>query len=188
MLADARDPSLQPLSRKGRGGFPSNAELLARAKWMRATPTEAERKLWLILRNKRFSGYKFKRQVVIDWYIADFVNFEQRVIVEADGPQHAESDYDERRDDHLRAQGFKVARFWNNDIFLETQSVEDTIWQALQYVPLPSRERVARSVGRGGSEQSAASVDWSVFGNNGAPAPSPSLAPQACPSPARGEG
>jgi very-short-patch-repair endonuclease len=172
--------------------MPSKSALLARAKWMRANPTEAERKLWLILRNKRFSGYKFKRQVVIDWYIADFVNFEQRVIVEADGSQHAESDYDERRDDHLRGQGFQVARFWNNDIFLETQSVEDAIWQALQYVPLPSRERVARSVGRGGTEQSGASVGMlSVALNpatNGAHAPSPSLAPQACPSPARGEG
>ena len=180
------------LSRSGRGGFPSSAELLARAKWMRSNPTEAEAKLWAILRNKRFAGYKFKRQVVIDWYIADFVNFEHRVIVEAAGSQHAESDYDERRDVHLRTQGFAVTRFWNNDIFLETQSVEDAIWHTLQNVPLPSRERVARSDGRGGTEQSAASVDalpsGAKSGYCGAPAPSPSLAPQACPSPARGEG
>jgi very-short-patch-repair endonuclease len=76
----------------GRGGSPTRQELLARAKWMRANPTDAEKRLWSMLRNKRFTGYKFKRQVVIDWYIADFVNFDQRVIVEADGGQHAESD------------------------------------------------------------------------------------------------
>ena len=180
------------LSRSGRGGFPSSAELLARAKWMRSNPAEVEAKLWAILRNKRFAGYKFKRQVVIDWYIADFVNFEHRVIVEADGSQHAESDYDARRDGHLRAGGFKVLRLWNNDIFLETQSVEAAIWHALQNVPLPSRERVARSDGRGGAEQSAAIVDalpsGAKSGHCGAPAPSPSLAPRAFPSPARGEG
>jgi very-short-patch-repair endonuclease len=178
------------LSRSGRGGLPSQQELLARAKWMRSNPTEAERKLWSILRNKRFAGYKFKRQVVIDWYIADFVNFEHRVIVEADGCQHAQSDYDARRDDHLRAQDFAVTRFWNNDIFLETQSVEDAIWHALQLPSPLAGEGGSRKAaeGRGGAEQSGASVEGSAPCRNGAPAPSPSLASLAFPSPARGEG
>jgi very-short-patch-repair endonuclease len=180
----------RPLSREGRGGRAAQQELLARAKWMRSNPTEAESKLWTILRNKRFAGYKFKRQVVLDWYIADFVNFEQRVIVEADGSQHAESEYDIRRDDHLREQGFAVTRFWNNDIFLKTQSVEEAIWHALQ-IPSPlAGEGGSRKAaeGRGGAERRAASVKGSAPCRNRAPAPSPSLASLAFPSPARGEG
>ncbi|MFM9852782.1 MAG: endonuclease domain-containing protein [Sphingomonadaceae bacterium] len=172
--------------------MPSKQELLARAKWMRSNPTEAESKLWSILRNKRFAGYKFKRQVVIDWYIADFVNFEQRVIVEADGSQHLENDYDVRRDAYLKGQGFEVVRFWNNDIFLETRSVEDAIWHALHRPSPLAGEGGPEGVGRGGTEQSAASVDalptGAKSGYCGAPAPSPSLAPLAFPSPARGEG
>ncbi len=112
---------------------------------MRGNPTDAERKLWLTLRNKRLAGYKFKRQVVIDWYIADFVNFDQRVIVEADGSQHLESDYDVRRDAYLKAEGFTVLRYWNNDILLERQSIEEAIWAALQNFPLPLREREIRA-------------------------------------------
>ncbi len=159
---------------------------------MRANPTEAERKLWSLLRNKRFAGHKFKRQVVIDWYIADFVNFDHRVIVEADGSQHLESDYDLRRDAYLKAEGFTVLRYWNNDILLERQSIEEAIWAALQNFPLPSRERVARSDGRGGTEQSPpsswASVEGSAPRTTGAPGPSPSLAALTFPSPARREG
>ena len=121
----------------GRGGLVSKEELLDRAKWMRSNPTEAERKLWQILRNKRLAGHKFKRQVVLDWYIADFVNFEHRLIVEADGSQHAETDHDERRDMHLKNKGFSVLRFWNNSILGEHRLVEEAIWHALHARPLP---------------------------------------------------
>jgi very-short-patch-repair endonuclease len=183
--------SVVSLSGSGRGGLPSQQELLAHAKWMRSNPTEAERKLWSILRNKRFAGCKFKRQVVIDWYIADFVNFEHRVIVEADGCQHAESDYDARRDDYLRAQGFAVTRFWNNDIFLETQSVEDAIWHALQKAPSPSRGRSwgageGRVCGRGDSF-ARHSAKPGIEPASSLP-PLPSAALRLPPSPARGEG
>ncbi len=123
----------------GRGGMPSRKELLARAKWMRAHPTDAEKRLWSILRNKRLSGYKFKRQAILDWYIVDFVNFEHRIIVEADGSQHADSKYDERRDAYLKAQGFTILRFWNSDALKESKAVTETIWCALQSPPpLPS--------------------------------------------------
>ena len=121
----------------GRGRPPSRRELLARAKWMRANPTEAERKLWTILRAKRLSGYKFKRQVIIDWYIVDFVNFERRLIVEADGSQHADNRYDERRDAYLRGQGFEVIRFWNSEALRDSVAVADAVWHALQVPPLP---------------------------------------------------
>ncbi len=185
---------LGELSRSGRGGLPSKQELLARAKWMRANPTEAERKLWLILRAKRLAGYKFKRQVVIDWYIADFVNFEHRVIVEADGSQHLDNPHDLKRDAYLKAQNFKVLRFWNNDIFLQPQPVSEAIWHALQAPSPLAGEGGSHGVaeGRGGAERrptsSSASVEGSISSNVSAPAPSPSLAPQAFPSPARGEG
>ena len=105
--------------------------LLARAKYMRANPTDAERRLWSILRNKRLCGYKFKRQVIIDWYIVDFINFEHRLIVEADGSQHADSDYDRRRDTFLRGESFTVLRFWNNDILGSASGVFDAIYAAL---------------------------------------------------------
>jgi very-short-patch-repair endonuclease len=118
---------------------------------MRANPTEAERRLWSILRAKRMPGYKFKRQQVLERYIVDFVNFEHRLIVEADGSQHAESEADVERDAWLKGQGFVVLRFWNNDILARNDSVADAIWQALQASPpLPAASRLSLSrKGRG---------------------------------------
>lgn len=103
------------------------AELRRRAKAMRREPTEAERRLWAILRAKRLEGLKFKRQAPIGPYIADFVCFELRMVVEADGGQHADSDYDARRDAWFAASGFLVLRFWNNDILQEPDGVADRI-------------------------------------------------------------
>ena len=122
----------------GRGGVPSRSDLLARAKWMRANPTEAERKIWTILRGKRLTGFKFRRQVLIDWYIVDFISFDHRLIIEADGSQHAENEYDERRDAFLKRQGFSVLRFWNNEILNNSNGVTEAIWHALQTPPHPS--------------------------------------------------
>ena len=121
----------------GRGEAPLRSLLLERAKAMRSNPTEAERRLWAILRNKRLAGFKFKRQVVVDHYIVDFMNFEHRLIVEADGSQHADSPADVRRDAYLAGQDFRVLRFWNNDILAQPENVAEAIWHALQR-PLPS--------------------------------------------------
>jgi very-short-patch-repair endonuclease len=143
----------------GRGGLPSQKLLLARAKYMRANPTDAEKRLWSILRAKRLSDYKFKRQVVIDSYIADFVNFESRVIVEVDGSQHAENTYDAKRDAYLNDQGFKVIRFWNNDALKESAAVAETILHALTSPPLPSAaSRLPPSPARGEGFESALNV------------------------------
>jgi len=98
---------------------------------MRANPTEAERKLWDMLRAKRFLQYKFRRQQIIVPYIVDFVCFEKRLIVEVDGSQHADNRYDERRDTFLKAQRFEVRRFWNNDILANSTSVAEAIYDAL---------------------------------------------------------
>ncbi|HEY9009393.1 MAG TPA: endonuclease domain-containing protein, partial [Devosia sp.] len=86
------------------------------AKSMRSRPTDAEQKLWSIVRAGRIAGLKFKRQVPLDGYVLDFVCFERKLIVEADGGQHAESERDRRRDEHFAKSGFKTLRFWNTDI------------------------------------------------------------------------
>jgi very-short-patch-repair endonuclease len=144
------------LAQRAGGGGAASAVLLERAKWMRQNPTEAERRLWSILRAKRLSGFKFKRQQVIDWYIVDFVNFEHRLIVEADGSQHAESAADAERDSWLRGQGFVVLRYWNNDILACSDVVADAIWHALLApTPLPAASRLPLSrKGRGDQERS----------------------------------
>ena len=110
-----------------------------RAKEMRSGQTEAERRLWQMLRAKRFAGYKFKRQQPIDEYIVDFVCFGRRVIIEADGGQHAGSAYDRRRDHHLAGAGFRVLRFWNSDVFENEEGVSQVIFEALAaHLPNPS--------------------------------------------------
>ena len=84
-----------------------------------------------MLRDRRMPSFKFKRQFVIEPYIVDFVCFERRIIVEADGSQHAESEYDQRRDAFLQLQNFTVLRFWNNDVLENASSVFDAISDAL---------------------------------------------------------
>ena len=116
----------------GRGGRSTKASALGNAKHMRANPTEAERELWHLLRNKRLSAWKFPRQQPIGSYIVDFVCFIQRLVVEADGSQHLENAYDGVRDDWLRSQGFRLLRFWNNDILTNPEGVLTSILVALE--------------------------------------------------------
>lgn len=104
---------------------------------MRREPTEAEAKLWSMLRGKRVGGLKFKRQEQLGDYIVDFVCFGARLIVEADGSQHAESRRDAVRDAWLKAQGFRVLRFWNNDILENPDGVARVILDAA-HAPLPN--------------------------------------------------
>jgi very-short-patch-repair endonuclease len=101
------------------------------ARGMRREPTEAEGKLWYLLRNRRFAQFKFRRQLPIGNYIADFVCLDARLIIEADGSQHAESERDLVRDAYLHAQGFRLLRLWNSDILARSDDVLDAIWAAL---------------------------------------------------------
>lgn len=117
-----------------RGG---GRDLLLLAKQMRREPTEAEQRLWSILRAGRMSGAKFKRQEQIGDYIVDFVCFRRKLIVEADGSQHAENTRDIDRDDWLTSQGFRILRFWNNDILADADTVAQAILFALE-PPLPN--------------------------------------------------
>jgi very-short-patch-repair endonuclease len=107
--------------------------LLPFAKQMRREPTDAEACLWRHLRAGRLKAYRFKRQAPIAGYIVDFVCFEHKLIIEADGGQHAErADDDAHRTAWLQTQGFDVLRFWNNDILRDTQSVLEVILRRLE--------------------------------------------------------
>ena len=132
--------SPSPLAGEGMGRGESSRSLRprlrARAKTMRSNQTDAEHRLWQILRAKRLDGYKFKRQVPIDHYIVDFVCLRERLIVEADDGQHGK-EADAERDTYLVAQGFRLLRFWNNDIFGNEDGGITRIIQALT-APLPN--------------------------------------------------
>lgn len=112
-------------------------DLLPPAKRMRREPTDSEAKLWSMLRGQRLGGLKFKRQEQLGDYIVDFVCFGERLIVEADGSQHAENAADAVRDAWLADQGFRVLRFWNNDVLGNPEGVARMILDAAQ-PPLPN--------------------------------------------------
>ena len=137
---EVRLPPPSPASGRGAGG--EGDSLLDRAKRLRSTPTEAEARLWYHLRAHRLGGHKFKRQKPLGPYIVDFVCMEHQLIVEADGGQHAEARvYDAKRDAWLEARGFRVLRFWNNEVLEETEAVLERILQALSPGPSPMSGR-----------------------------------------------
>jgi len=121
---------------------------LARARSLRTNSTDAEKHLWYFLRAHRFMGLKFKRQKPISSYIVDFVCLRPKLIIELDGGQHAEQvQYDRQRDSWLQGQGFRVLRFWNNQVLSETQAVLETIRRevlALSPGPSPASGRGGR--------------------------------------------
>jgi very-short-patch-repair endonuclease len=107
---------------------------LERAQHLRREMSDEERILWMLLRDRRFAGFKFRRQVPLGDYVADFVCFERKLIVELDGSQHAEPEqaaFDARRTLVLEAAGFRVLRIWTSDLFKEREGVLETILNAL---------------------------------------------------------
>lgn len=176
--ARRNSPSPQPLSRQGRGvmatGVLNDTGMLTplppcgggvggegakarqvtspiqqqHARELRSHQTPTERDLWQQLRAKRFAGFKFRRQQPLGRYIVDFVCFEQRLIVELDGSQHADQqDYDAERDAWLQAQGFRVLRFWNNQWSAQPEAVLEAIWVGLQQEPPLPNPSPARGEG-----------------------------------------
>ena len=104
-----------------------------RATQLRRQLTDAERHLWQNLRRKQIQGARFRRQMPIGPYIADFVCVTTKVIIELDGGQHQDQhSYDEARSAYLQQQGFQVLRFWNNEVFQNTDGVLAVILKALQ--------------------------------------------------------
>lgn len=110
---------------------------VSRARLLRSRPTDAEQKLWSILRARQLGGFKFVRQFQIGPNFADFACREAALIIEADGRQHAENLHDEQRTAYLNAQGYSVLRFWNDDILTNLHGVADTILAALTSHPSP---------------------------------------------------
>ena len=97
--------------------FIKSPRLVQRARELRKEHTPAEAKLWGILRNRGLGGYKFKRQTTIGTYIVDFSCSDAKLIIELDGGQHLEQEeYDLQRTVFLESQGYRVLRFWNNDV------------------------------------------------------------------------
>ena len=110
-------------------------ELRRKARDLRNAGTNAERRLWQHLRLKQLGGCKFRRQAPVVGYIADFVCPEMKLIVELDGGQHVErADYDARRTRVLEAEGYRVLRYWNDDVLLRTTGVLEDILRALELV------------------------------------------------------
>ena len=99
----------------------------SRPRAMRREPTEAERKLWYALRDRRMQSVKFRRQAPIGPYIADFLCVAQKLIVEVDGSQHAESFRDEARDTWLARERYRVLRFWDHEVLTTPDNALATI-------------------------------------------------------------
>ncbi|MBC7084642.1 MAG: endonuclease domain-containing protein [Firmicutes bacterium] len=114
------------------------ADLRSFARQLRHGETDAERVLWSKLRARRLLGLKFRRQAPIGPYIADFACFERKVVVELDGGHHAEpaqAAHDERRTQWLIGQGFRVLRFWDNEVLREPEAVLERIRQVCEGDP-----------------------------------------------------
>ncbi len=108
-------------------------EEIDKARDLRRNPTAAERKLWDALRRRQIDGHRFRRQEVIGTYIVDFVCRPARLIVELDGGQHdARASADAMRTGDLERLGYRVLRFWNDDVLRNMEGVLQTITKALR--------------------------------------------------------
>lgn len=109
------------------------------AKTLRGRSTDTEKILWKYLRANRFEGLKFRRQEPIGNYIVDFVCYEKKIVIEVDGGHHLKGkENDRRRDDWLKEQGFRVIRFWNNEVLTNIEGVLEVIkWNCYQIYPSP---------------------------------------------------
>ena len=104
-----------------------------RARTLRKHLTEAEQRLWQKLKRRQLAGRKFRRQQPIGLFIADFVCFECRVIVEVDGGQHGDQvHYDMHRTRWFETQGYRVLRFWNNEVLAHTDAVAQAILDCVE--------------------------------------------------------
>ncbi|MGI9250605.1 MAG: DUF559 domain-containing protein [Pseudohongiellaceae bacterium] len=144
------------------------------ASTLRKNQTNAENLLWYYLRNKQLDGHKFRRQQPIGNYIVDFACMPQKLIVELDGGQHAEQEArDKKRDAWLHKQGYRILRFWNNDVIKNCYGVLESIYLALggsldvemNLAPVPpphqpSPNGSASAPPQGGSNDSASA--WTV--------------------------
>ena len=153
---------LNPPSPPGRGAGgegakpPLPAALIAFARQLRGTATDAETLLWRLLRDRRVAGAKFRRQHPFPPYILDFYCHEHRLAIELDGGHHSEEAHqsrDAQRSEYLARYGIRVLRFWNNEVLQQTEAVMEAIYQAVSGggepsppTPLPQGARGASRV------------------------------------------
>jgi very-short-patch-repair endonuclease len=110
----------------------SNPLTMYQAGKLRKEPTPAERKLWAYLRGNKLNGVNFRRQHSFGDYIVDFVSVKKKLVIELDGSQHLEQEeYDVERTKYLELLGYKVIRFWNNDVMNDIEGVVRAIEMAL---------------------------------------------------------
>jgi very-short-patch-repair endonuclease len=136
---------------------PSSSILKERARRLRREQTDTESKLWARLRSRQLIGFKFRRQFVIGPFITDFCCFKRRLVVELDGGQHAgKSTADEQRSAFLRSRGYRVLRFWDNEVMGDIDAVLQQILQALDDSnPAPDPSPVPSPTGRGSDKENA---------------------------------
>jgi len=115
-------------------------EGVAKARTLRRTPTEAERRMWNLLRNRSVQGMKFVRQFPIGPFVVDFACRERMLVVEVDGSRHVDDEaYDDRRTAFLNRRGYSVLRFWNNEVLQQLNGVHEMIARMNEGVfPAPS--------------------------------------------------
>lgn len=106
-------------------------KMLESARRLRHEMTMAEKKLWGVLRNRQIDGHFFRHQVPIGKFVADFCCLKARLIIEVDGGQHADSARDDARTQWLENEGYRVLRFWNNEVLQNLEGVRDAISIAL---------------------------------------------------------
>ena len=118
------------------------------ARKLRKSETDAERKIWQQLRSKSLNGAKFRRQHPVGPYIVDFICINEKLVIELDGGQHQQQqDYDAKRTAFLEQSGYRVLRFWDDDVLLKRDSVMQVIFETLgSPSPQPSPRK---TTGRG---------------------------------------
>ena len=110
-----------------------------RARTLRRSPTDAERRLWHYLRRRHLHGARFRRQFCIGPFIVDFVSLDAMLVIELDGSQHqAAIAYDAHRSRFLKQRGFRILRFWDNEVLAKTEAVLEVIGRVLEEAPHPN--------------------------------------------------
>jgi len=130
---------------------------VVKARKLRRNETDAERRLWNMLRNRSMTEAKFVRQHSIGRYVADFVCRERMLIVEADGGQHADSEADAHRTAFLNMRGYSVLRFWNNDILQNLEGCWIALSMVLEGNPSPDLRFAPATLSPEGRGDAAAS-------------------------------
>lgn len=145
---------------------------ISRARTLRANSSDAERRLWKLLRGRQVDGHKFVRQMAVGPYFADFACREAALVVEVDGGQHAENAHDDARTAFLNAQGYSVLRLWNQDVLTNPDGVYRAIASVLALNPSPDLRFAPATLspqGRGVSGARAASTKKRSYRLNAAP-------------------